>query len=441
MNKLLTTTLLCFSVGANATDTFDLANGHLLIPAVIAGDQKYTNLVVTIDQLISFGGFSQPVEKSVSTIRPDTFDLKRGQLIIPSVIAGDTEYRNLRITIKDVISYDNSVSTVADSGFNGEWYPEPYQLFVADDLPSTVMEGMKKTMDAAVELWGNFGPTELWVLGLDSEATVRLKQEYCDRRKILNNQSQNPCDNDANFETYRIAGIEAIQKDQQSGNNCRCGRPELGFHALFFSARWEFMDNTFRDGNWSPNGTDTGTLHEYWHAIHFSHITNKKNGVKTKEYQWPPPTKFTGPIWVIEGSAVYMAAYGMALLTHSNRLDYVKNPFDLEGDDLSNRMNHCLRAKAEYPDLNLGEYSYDEPDGSYACGAWAWAYLLNRTGNQNVLLDTFFPNLQTLEFEGAFQLTFGQSSSDFYLEFEEFLKLPIVEQVKILPQFQSETDR
>jgi hypothetical protein len=44
-----------------------------------------------------------------------------------------------------------------------------------------------------------------------------------------------------------------------------------------------------------------------------------------------------------------------------------------------------------------------------------------------------FPNLQELGWEGAFQLTFGLSSSDFYLEFEEFLNLSIEEQVKILP--------
>ena len=434
MNKLLTTIILvCFSVAANATDTFDLSNGHLLIPAVIVGDQKYTNIVVTIDQVISFGDFSQPIEKSVLTIRPDTFDLKRGHLLIPAVIAGDTEYRNLRITIKDVISYDNSVSVVADIGFNGEWYPEPYQLFVADDVPSTVMDGMKKTMDAAVELWGNFGPTELWVVGLDYEATSRLEQIYCDRRISLSSQSQSECDRDVNFESYRLTGTTKIQEDMPGGDYCRCGRPELGFHNLVFSAQFEFMDHTFRNGDWLPNGTADGVLHEYWHAIHFSHITNKKDGVKTKEYQWPAPTKFTGPIWVIEGSASYMAAYGMAHLTQSGKLDYIRKPYSMS-ERLGRDMDNCLISKTENPDLNLGKYTHDEgKTAAYSCGAWAWAYLLNRMGNQNVLLDTFFPNLQNLEFEGAFQLTFSQSSFDFYLEFEEFLKLPIEEQVAILP--------
>ena len=61
------------------------------------------------------------------------------------------------------------------------------------------------------------------------------------------------------------------------------------------------------------------------------------------------------------------------------------------------------------------------------------AYLTNKVNNQNVLLDTFYPNLKELGFEGAFNLTFGYTSEEFYEEFDTFLQLPIEEQLEIIP--------
>ena len=60
-------------------------------------------------------------------------------------------------------------------------------------------------------------------------------------------------------------------------------------------------------------------------------------------------------------------------------------------------------------------------------------FLLNKVNNQNVLLETFYPNLKELGFEGAFNLSFGYSTSEFYNEFYEFLQLPIEQQLEIIP--------
>ena len=50
-----------------------------------------------------------------------------------------------------------------------------------------------------------------------------------------------------------------------------------------------------------------------------------------------------------------------------------------------------------------------------------------------MLLETFYPNLKELGFEGAFNLSFGYSTAEFYNEFYEFLKLPIEQQLEIIP--------
>ena len=70
---------------------------------------------------------------------------------------------------------------------------------------------------------------------------------------------------------------------------------------------------------------------------------------------------------------------------------------------------------------------------AYSLGAWAVAYLINRVNTQDILIDTFYPNLASLGFEGAFNLAFGYSSSEFYEEFDTFLQLPIEQQLEIIP--------
>ena len=69
----------------------------------------------------------------------------------------------------------------------------------------------------------------------------------------------------------------------------------------------------------------------------------------------------------------------------------------------------------------------------YNLGSWGVAYLTNKVNNQNVLLDTFYPNLKELGFEAAFNLAFGYTSEEFYEEFNAFLELPIEQQLEIIP--------
>ena len=70
---------------------------------------------------------------------------------------------------------------------------------------------------------------------------------------------------------------------------------------------------------------------------------------------------------------------------------------------------------------------------AYDLGAWAMGYLLDKVG-QEALLDTFYPSLNELGWEGAFQKTFGMSSEDFSAEFNLFLEKHLADQLAILPK-------
>ena len=86
----------------------------------------------------------------------------------------------------------------------------------------------------------------------------------------------------------------------------------------------------------------------------------------------------------------------------------------------------------------LGDTGNNEMCGSgdlnaaYSGGAWAHAYLADKHGD-DLLLEVLYANLEEMGFEDAFIYTYGQTLTDFYAEFDEFLTLPLEEQLAILP--------
>ena len=97
-------------------------------------------------------------------------------------------------------------------------------------------------------------------------------------------------------------------------------------------------------------------------------------------------------------------------------------------------MNYGKVVKAENcPSSKLNQFTNQFCNqAGYELGSWGVAYLLNKVNNQNILLDTFYPNLKELGFEGAFNLAFGYTSEEFYEEFDAFLELPIEQQLEII---------
>ena len=78
---------------------------------------------------------------------------------------------------------------------------------------------------------------------------------------------------------------------------------------------------------------------------------------------------------------------------------------------------------------------------NYELGAWCYAYLINRVGDPDVVLEVFHPNVDELGWEGAFYKAFGLTPEEFYEEFDLFLTLPYSEQKLVLEESISKTCR
>ena len=99
--KSLAFLFLFLSSPSWAIDAYDSLRGQLTIPTVQSNNTLYSNVVVTLDKVISIQG-GTPIADY------DSYVSYSGYLFIPSVIVGTTTYNNVTITIGNVISIGGS---------------------------------------------------------------------------------------------------------------------------------------------------------------------------------------------------------------------------------------------------------------------------------------------------------------------------------------------
>ena len=313
----------------------------------------------------------------------------------------------------------------------GQIIEAPPALFFAADLSENVRHGLTNTLLAATAEWGNYGPLEYWVLGADREAASALAEQLCKRRSDLGQWDEEDCLRhhtathiDHGFESYRKVGADAVANQRAGGTMGWNGNRDWGIH--FFTSSYPLGFDSLFGAN--PGGEQVTVFHEYFHAVQQAHI-------KTRDHN--KREKLAGPMWFTEGGAEYMAQTTTRRLWSSGKLLLIDNS---NLGSLERTFEHKLRNGKETiaracPGTNLGDitYSMECASAGYDLGCWAIAYLLHEQG-QTALLDTFYPLLNELGWEVAFQETFGMSSEQFYIAFGRFLQLPLAEQLAILPK-------
>lgn len=308
------------------------------------------------------------------------------------------------------------------------------EAFFAADLSEEVRDGLTQTLLAATKEWGNYGPLEYWVLGTDLKAAMDLAEQFCERRSQHGQYEKSECLSDSmraeqlhNFEYYRKIGADAVASGRAGSSMGLNGNRAWGIH-LYTSSYPLGFDRLL---GVSPAQEQATVFHEYFHAVQSAHIQARDHDERTA---------LMGPVWFIEGGADYMAETAVRKLWASGKLatlDKDGRPSFEEG------FEHRMRAakhkvERNCPGVKLHEFTYENhcEGAAFDLGIWAVAYLLNKAG-QTALLDTFYPSLDELGWEGAFRKTFGVSSLEFSDEFALFLRQPLSDQLAILPPLRS----
>jgi hypothetical protein len=139
--------LLFFSAEIFAYDTYDSGTGELSIPLLQVGSTVYSDVVVTIGDLIN-------IEENIFLEPFDVFNSATEQLRIPRVFVGDEEYRNVTVTIGSIVSIgDVTFSLQDDCAIESRKYGDieiPESFLGNYDIPkanSTLSSNIVRTMN------------------------------------------------------------------------------------------------------------------------------------------------------------------------------------------------------------------------------------------------------------------------------------------------------
>ena len=312
-----------------------------------------------------------------------------------------------------------------------DFYPN---AFFASDLSVNVINGINLALKTAADEFGKYGPVEYWVFGTDKQAALDLINKFCERRETLNQWTMTEClkrETDESLDysmiSYQKVGENVILNNKPSGSAAHNGGSEWGIHNMAHSYPFGF-DNIFEVD--PPQNDFKTVLHEYFHVVQKASVFSLGRDIDD-DYLKPNKT-----IWMMEGGAEYMANYTLFKLSNNGTLSFEK-PWGSLKQKMTQKMENGKRIfQQDCPNSLLNEFNHQFcRDPGYDLGSWGVAYLINKVNNQKVLLETFYPNLKKLGFEGAFNLSFGYSTSEFYNEFYEFLQLPIEQQLEIIPNF------
>lgn len=309
------------------------------------------------------------------------------------------------------------------------------EVFIASDIDPSVGVAIEKTLNLAGEYWGLWWPVEYWVMGLEESAGRGLVAQFCSRRDANSQWDYDDCmDREAGSEehgmmSYQRIGADAVATGDLRMDAGRNGTAEWGIHRFASSLPWGLA------GLYGIPGEEElkTVLHEYWHAVQHSHILTLDRDKRDD---------LMGPVWFVEGSAEYMAQYGLADLRSQGLLPEVPMgdwSFELEGnmEDKLRNVDSALSGECEGRELmSITEYSDPCSSLGYDMGAWASAYLLNIAGN-DVLLDKFYPDLESNGWQASFEKAAGMSLEEFNVEFMAFMNQSTGERMAILPLFPS----
>ncbi len=375
-------------------------------------------------------------------------------------------YAGLAVTCEDKTTHTYCISpdlaTPPDGKPTDPWGTKldySPEIFCSSDVSDRTCLWYAKSVVATFQEYGLYAPTEYWVVGGDVEATqVGLAGVYCDRRVARDQvwgKNQEQClaeENDPNgykMEFYRKLSYGVINEGNNGNSAALSGDAPQGYMKYYSSVApgFHFLDVGVPIGPGTRHGGISGEIdqkivfHEGYHSFQGAHISTMD------DYSTPENEReaLRGPTWWNEGSAEWMAYVGMFSALENRKLDLVTTELGMDSKfsferEMRVKMDEGTKnMEQNCPGQGIKDLSYSNACYSngnpvvYELGAWAVAYLHDKKGS--AFSAEFYGQLEELGWENAFVATFGISSEDFYVEFDEFLKLPLSEQLAILPDY------
>ena len=365
--------------------------------------------------LVSMCGGSEQVQSEISENTANTSQTEDTANISQAEDTANTS--QTEDTEKPSTSYEDS--DVSNEIFWGATEEQPV-VYAATDVTQEHIDITVEWVNKAIELWGNYGPLELWIIGSSHEAAIGLDEKWCEVRaeKDSSWNTQWDC---ANGDPYGSGdGWSPFYNCVTDGcsNVSVYIEEDLDYYftALLMSARYP-----------GPEEEDYKkvVLHEYFHVYQHSVLSvpaietgdwrksNREVYFSNSEVQVP---------FLMEGGAEYMALYW-----------YAKQP-GINENLLKQAMERNALGLQDY--LNDGRslrvLGFNERFDVYAVNTWFVAYLIHNSSEETFRVN-FWSQLETLGFEEAFRSNFGKSADEMIEEFNIWINQPVEVLLQIIP--------
>ena len=293
-------------------------------------------------------------------------------------------------------------------------------VYAAADVTQEHIDVTVEWVNKAIELWGNYGPLELWIIGSSPEAAIGLDEKWCEVR-VEKDPSWNTQWDCANGDPYGSGGgwspfYNCVTDGCSSVSTYIKEGQDYYFNALLMSARYP-----------GPEEEDYKkvVLHEYFHVYQHSLLSvpaidtgdwrksNRNVYFSNSEVQVP---------FLMEGGAEYMALYWYAKLPGVNE-NFLKQAMERNALGLQDYLNDGR---------SLRVLGFNEQLDVYAVNTWFVAYLIHNSSEETFRVD-FWSQLETLGFEEAFRSNFGKSSDEMIEEFNIWINQPVEVLLEIIP--------
>ena len=294
-------------------------------------------------------------------------------------------------------------------------------LRVAEGLNAdgSLVKYYQRGLHYAIEYFGNHGPYYVYLLGPDSEQSVR---EIYRQRAIsrINPASHLPKEQQIQAFLQQpdvAAEIKAVLSGQAEGGLTWTQDPPILYEDVTTNAKLRERD---------PIENTWGALHEYHHVFQMAHCDTTQERTSDKHIN----------SWMAEGMATYSSAKfmeNMGLIDFNSYMLQLRKTGGNIGrpginDFLSNTKSWRLENET-YWDRGGAAQVY------YMLGAWATAYLIHVRGvDEAVVLKDWYKDISRIGKAAAFKKHMGLPLPDFYEKFALFIRQPDQTVMKILPR-------
>lgn len=279
---------------------------------------------------------------------------------------------------------------------------------IADGLndDGSLLENYQRGLHFAKEYFGDYGPYHVYLLGNDSEKSVRdiyLERAIARINPELEKSRQMQIEEYLQRENV-VSEIESVLKGESEGGLTWTQESPILFEDVTTNAKQRERD---------PIENTWGALHEYHHVFQISHCDTRQPRTSDRHIN----------SWMAEGMATYSSAKFMGKLGLVDFKDYM---WQLRETGANIGRPGIKQFLAGNQDWKLADETYWEDGRSsqvyYMIGAWATAYLIHVKGvDETVVLRDWYQDIPRIGKAAAFERHMGLSLSDFYQEFERFV--------------------